>query len=69
MGVEDQIIAMRKLQLKNPFGWLICYENRPLQGIPPKGDGPHLLFFSEETKAQAFMEGRKKYFGEEPLSG
>ena len=68
MYVEDQIIALRPLRLENPFGWLICFEDRPLQGIPPKGAGPHLLFFSEENKAGAFITNRKAIFGEEPLS-
>ncbi len=68
MYVEDQINAMRQQKPEIPFGWLICFEDRPLQGLPPKGNGPHMLFFSEENKAQAFITGRKAFFGEEPLS-
>lgn len=68
MYVEDHINAMRQQKSETPFGWLICFEGRPLQGIPPKGNGPHILFFSEESKAQAFIAGRKAFFGEEPLS-
>jgi 3-keto-disaccharide hydrolase len=62
MLVEDQIRALRQLRLEKPFGWLICYENRPLQGIPPKGAGAHILFFSSEDKAGAFISGRKRFF-------
>jgi hypothetical protein len=68
MYVEDQIIAMREQRGEAPFGWLICFENRPLQGIPPKKNGAHLLFFSEEKSAQTFITDRKMFFGEEPLS-
>jgi len=68
MYVEDQIIAMRQQRFETPFGWLICFEGRPLQGIPPKGHGPYVLFFSAENKAQAFISDRKRFFGEEPLS-
>jgi len=68
MFVEDQIIAMRQQRVESPFGWLVCFESRPLQGIPPKKNGPHILFFSEENRAQAFITDRKKFFGEEPLS-
>ena len=68
MYIEDQINTMRQHKIETPFGWLICFEDRPLQGIPPKGDEPHMLFFSEESKAQAFIAGRKAFFGDEPLS-
>jgi hypothetical protein len=68
MFVEELINALRLQSEETPFGWLICFEGRPLQGIPPKGNGPHIIFFSEENKAQAFITDRKKFFGEEPLS-
>ena len=69
MDVEGRINALRQQQREAPpFGWLICFEERPLQGIPPKGNGPHILFFSVENKALAFIADRKKFFGEEPLS-
>ena len=61
MYIEDQINAMHQHKTETPFGWLICFEDRPLQGIPPKGDGPHMLFFSEESKAQAFIAARKAF--------
>ena len=68
MYVEDQINALRLQKPETALGWLICFESRPLQGIPPKGNGPHMLFFSAEEKARAFISGRKVFFGEEPLS-
>jgi hypothetical protein len=68
MYVEDQINAIRQQTLQTPFGWLICFESRPLQGLPPKGNRPHIMFFSAENQALAFITGRKKFFGEEPLS-
>jgi hypothetical protein len=68
MLVEDLINALHQQSLQSPLGWLICFEGRPLQGIPPNGNGPHILFFSAENKAEAFITGRKKFFGEEPLS-
>jgi hypothetical protein len=68
MFVEDTITALRQQRAERPFGWLICFEGRPLQGIPPRGNGPHLLFFSAEFKAQAFISDRKSFFGQEPLS-
>lgn len=68
MSIEDRIGMLRQQQVETPLGWLICYENRPLQGIPPKGSGPHLLFFSGQEKAQAFISSRQKFYGIEPLS-
>ncbi|HTX91409.1 MAG TPA: family 16 glycoside hydrolase [Anaerolineales bacterium] len=68
MFVEDQIAALRQQKVESPLAWLICFEGRPLQGIPPKGKGPHLLLFSTEARAQACIAGRKKYYGEEPLA-
>ena len=68
MSIEDQIGVLSQQKKENPFGWLICFEGRPLQGIPPKGKGPHILFFSIEGKAHSFIADRKKYYGEEPLS-
>lgn len=68
MYVEERINALRQPGQQTPFGWLICFDGRPLQGIPPQGSGPHIMFFSAENKAQAFIIDRKKYFGAEPLS-
>ena len=68
MYIEDQIIALRQQEMENPFGWLVCFEARPLQAIPPKRNGPHIMFFSEEKKAQAFIADRQRFFGAEPLS-
>lgn len=49
-------------------GWLVYFEQRPLQAIPPDGAGPHLLLFTSESKARAFIGGRAHYYGSEPLS-
>ena len=68
MYVEDQINAIRQQTLQTPFGWLICFEGRPLQGLPPRGNQPHIMFFSAQNQALAFITARKKFFGEEPLS-
>jgi len=68
MTIEDRIQDFSQLKNVPPFCWLICFEERPLQGIPPGGNGPHLLAFSTEANAQAFLSGREKYFGNEPLS-
>jgi|GEM_PF-3249764 len=68
MDTEDQINALRRLAAEVPFCWLICFEDRPLQGIPPSGEGPHLMLFSSKIKSEAFIVNRRKYFGEEPLS-
>jgi hypothetical protein len=68
MTIEDRIAALRQQKLEKPFCWLICFEARPLQGIPPGGSGPHLLVFTSAVKAQNFIKGRKKVYGSEPLS-
>jgi hypothetical protein len=68
MNIEDRIAALSQRRDASPFCWLICFEKRPLQGIPPGGSGAHLMAFSSETAAQAFIPGRRKYYGSEPLS-
>jgi hypothetical protein len=68
MDIEDQINGLRRLAAEVPLCWLVCFEDRPLQGIPPRGEGPHLLLFSSKIKAESFSVNRRKYFGEEPLS-
>jgi len=68
MDIEDQINGLRRLAAEVPLCWLICFEDRPLQGIPPGREGPHLLLFSSKIKAESFIVNRRKYFGEEPLS-
>ena len=68
MAIEDRIAALRQQKLEKPFCWLICFEERPLQGIPPGGSGPHLLVFTSAVKARDFIKGRKKFYGSETLS-
>jgi hypothetical protein len=68
MYVEDRIIAARQQSVEIPFGWLVCFESRPLQGIPPKANGAHILFFSNEETARSFISDRVKFFEVEPLS-
>jgi hypothetical protein len=68
MYIEEQTGDLRRQTLNDPWGWLVYFEERPLQGIPPNGLGPHLLLFSSEKKASAFIAGRLRYFGAEPLS-
>lgn len=68
MTIEDRIKKISRLKDAPPFCWLICFEKRPLQGIPPGGSGPHLMAFYTEVSANAFMAGRGKYYPNEPLS-
>jgi hypothetical protein len=68
MNIEDRIEALSRQKEALPFCWLICFEKRPLQGIPPGGSGPHLMAFSTEARAQAFITSRAKYYRDEPLS-
>jgi hypothetical protein len=68
MNIEDRIAALSQRTDASAFCWLICFEKRPLQGIPPGGSGAHLMAFSSETAAKAFIAGRRKYYGSEPLS-
>jgi len=68
MYIEDQIGAMRQQPVEKPFGWLICFEDRPLQATPPGGQGAHLLVFSSQAGAAAFIAGRQRTLAGEPLS-
>ncbi len=68
MTIEDRIAALRQQKSDKPFCWLICFEERPLQGIPPGGSGPHLMVFTSAAKAHDFIKGRKKFYGSETLS-
>ena len=65
---EEIISSQRQIAQKRPVCWLVCYKDRPLQGIPPNSDGPHLLVYSTQWKARSFLKARRKYFEEEPLS-
>jgi len=64
----EQILGDQKLMLELPWLYLICYEDRPLQGIPPGANGPHLLLFTSRVGADKFCRERQKLFGDEPLS-
>jgi hypothetical protein len=68
MIIEDTIQELSQQNISPAFCWLICFEKRPFQGIPPGGSGPHLMAFSNENSAQAFIAGRGKYYRNEPLS-
>ncbi len=68
MTIEARIAALRQQKSEKPFCWLICFEERPLQGIPPGGSGPHLMVFTTAVKAHNFVNGRKKFYGSETLS-
>ncbi len=70
---EDQISVERileELPEKDVTGkyFIILYESRPLQVIPPECGGPHLPIFSTKRAAKKFIRNRRSYFGEEPLS-
>ena len=65
---EDIITSLREKSIQKPICWLVCFENRSLQAVPPDSKGPHLMVFSTSSKADTFIEGRKKYYREEPLS-
>jgi hypothetical protein len=65
---EDIITSLREKNIQEPICWLVCFEDRALQAVPPKSEGPHLMVFSTNSKADRFIKGRKKYYHEEPLS-
>lgn len=65
---EEIITSLREKNIREPICWLVCYKNRALQVIPPGKSGPHLMIFSSVSKAEGFIEGRKQYYEEEPLS-
>lgn len=65
---EEIIAGLRQNQGVKPIFWVVCYENRPLQGTPPGSDKPHLMIFASSALADGFIEERKKIFMPEPLS-
>jgi len=68
-STAEAIIAMlRQSQVAKPLCWIMCYEDRPLQGAPPGNTKPHLLVFTSTAKAEAFIAGRGRIFMPEPLS-
>lgn len=66
--VEDLIDALSGQPFAAPVCWLICYENRPLQGTPPGGSGPHLMIFHLLAAAETFIRERRRYYAPEPLN-
>ncbi len=68
MNVEELISESKQKSAKKSLCWMVCYNDRPLQGVPPGGSGAHVMIFSSPTIAQAFITGRCKYFQPEPLS-
>lgn len=65
--VEDIIAALCDRPAPNPLCWIVCYEDRPLQGAPPHSGEPHLMIFTTQALGKAFIQGRQRYFGPEPL--
>ena len=68
MYIEDQVATLSQQNVDTPFAWLICYQERPLQATPAGGSGAHLLLFSSQEKAAAYISGRQAGVGIEPLS-
>lgn len=64
----EQLLDYQKQLLEEPWLYLVCYGDRPLQGIPPDGNGPHLLLFTSKEGADQFCRDRENLFGKEPLS-
>ncbi len=65
---EEIIAVLRQNQSAKPICWIVCYEDRPLQGAPPGSDKPHLMIFASPNHADRFIAGRKQLFMPEPLS-
>jgi hypothetical protein len=68
MNIEELISELKQKSAKKNLCWMVCYGERPLQGVPPGGSGAHVMIFSSPVSAQAFITGRGKYFQREPLS-
>ena len=68
MNIEELISELKQKSAKKNLCWMVCYGERPLQGVPPGGSGAHVMIFSSPASAQAFITGRAKYFQPEPLS-
>jgi hypothetical protein len=65
---EDIIAILRQNPAAKPICWIVCYEDRPLQGAPPGNSKPHLLIFTSTAQAEAFISGRRRFYMPEPLS-
>ena len=60
---EDIIATLRQSPVAEPICWLVCYEDRPLQGAPPSGSEPlkpYLLIFTSTTQAEGWFNYRLK---------
>ena len=67
--IAEEIIAiLRKQPALAPLCWIVCYEDRPLQGRPPDSSESHLLIFTSVDRAQGFIAGRLRFYEPEPLS-
>ncbi len=64
---EELIAALREHPASRPYCWIICYEERPLQGAPQGSMEPHLMIFTTKAIGTAFIQGRRRYFGPEPV--
>ncbi len=67
LNAEELLLNPQEAQSQASV-YIVCYESRPLQVIPPLGQGPHLLAFQDEVAARRFLHDRQQYFPEEPLS-
>ncbi|MBN2387068.1 MAG: hypothetical protein JXB85_08605 [Anaerolineales bacterium] len=67
MLIETQINSLRQQTVPNPLCWIVCFKERPLQGIPPGGKRAHVLIFSVEDRALDFIARRSAHYGAEPL--
>jgi hypothetical protein len=64
---EEIIAILGEKSIGKPFCWIICYEKRPLQGAPQNSREPHLMIFTTKALGKMFIQGRRRYFGPEPL--
>jgi hypothetical protein len=65
---EEIIAVLRKQPASAPLCWIVCYEDRPLQGRPPASNQSHLLIFTSADRAEDFIAGRLRFYVPEPLS-
>ncbi len=64
---EEIIAGLRQQPASKAFCWLLCYEDRPMQGAPQGNSQPHLMIFTTKALGNAFIQGRRQYFAPEPL--
>jgi tetratricopeptide (TPR) repeat protein len=65
---EEIIATLQKEQSEKSVCWIVCYEDRPLQGAPAGSGEPHLMIFTSSDSADSFITGRRRFFMPEPLS-